>query len=374
MKIKPTIIDLFGGGGGFGLGAQMAGFNVALSVDLDPVLHSAYAQNFPNTVSLEADLSRVDKRFWQKHLGELEPDGVIGGPPCQGFSRIGAQREGDPRNSLIGHFFRHVMAIRPRFFVMENVEGILDGKHSDILKQAMQRVNGTYKMLPPTVVSAADFGAPTTRRRVFVVGFDPKRMSPLELSTVFKASAGGRVTVKDALAGLPKPLYGNLQAADFGWSRYREVSELSLCGARYIEQMRRPPPRGMGTDCAVQMLNNGLVSGVKGTKHSEDVKQRFCATKQGKVEPISRYPKLKWHGLCPTLRAGTGPEKGGFQSMRPIHPHSPRVITVREAARLQSFPDWYQFHPTKWHSFRMIGNSVPPQVAKVILKRITSAL
>src|SRR3546814_16995927 len=90
---------------------------------------------------------------------------------------------------------------------------------------------------------------------------------------------------------------------------------------------------------------------------------RFIETAQGKVEPVSHYPKLAWSGQCPTLRAGTGAEKGSFQAMRPIHPTQPRVITVREGARLQGFPDWFMFHPTKWHSFRMIGNSVSPIVS-----------
>jgi DNA (cytosine-5)-methyltransferase 1 len=114
------------------------------------------------------------------------------------------------------------------------------------------------------------------------------------------------------------------------------------------------------------------VSGLFETLHSIAVQDRFIETSQGKVEPISRYPKLAWTGQCPTLRAGTGADKGSFQAMRPIHPSQPRVITVREAGRLQGFPDWFVFHPTKWHSFRMIGNSVSPVVSETLLKLLSA--
>ena len=102
--------------------------------------------------------------------------------------------------------------------------------------------------------------------------------------------------------------------------------------------------------------------------------ERFAETKPGKREPISRTVRLDPNGLCNTLRAGTGRDHGAHQALRPIHPTEDRVITPREAARLQGFPDWFQFHPTKWHSFQQIGNSVSPIVAERILLVVKKSL
>ena len=110
------------------------------------------------------------------------------------------------------------------------------------------------------------------------------------------------------------------------------------------------------------------------TEHTESSRQRFAATPPGKVEPVSRFLKLPPHGLCNTLRAGTDSARGAFTSPRPIHYRFPRVITVREAARLHSYPDWFRFHATKWHGFREIGNSVPPLLGRAVAGEILKAL
>lgn len=138
--------------------------------------------------------------------------------------------------------------------------------------------------------------------------------------------------------------------------------------------MRTSPPPHLGWPLAIQKLSNGYVGGFLNTTHTKVVKERYAAVKQGKTDNISRAKRLHWEGLCPTLRAGTGSDKGSHQAVRPLHPDEARVITVREAARLQGFPDWFVFHNTKWHSFRMIGNSVSPIVSESILSSIKSKL
>ena len=104
------------------------------------------------------------------------------------------------------------------------------------------------------------------------------------------------------------------------------------------------------------------------------VVKRFKGIAEGGVDPVGRHPRLAWSGQCPTLRAGTGTDPGSYQSIRPRHPKQPRVITVREAAKLQGFPDSHRFHSTVWHSFRMIGNSVAPIMAQAIIKVIGAKL
>jgi DNA (cytosine-5)-methyltransferase 1 len=110
------------------------------------------------------------------------------------------------------------------------------------------------------------------------------------------------------------------------------------------------------------------------TDHTALSRKRFKATPPNAVEPISRFKKLALDGVCNTLRAGTASDRGAFTSPRPIHPTEARVITVREAARLHSYPDWFRFHATKWHGFRQIGNSVPPLLARSVGSQIMKAL
>ena len=113
---------------------------------------------------------------------------------------------------------------------------------------------------------------------------------------------------------------------------------------------------------ARRLYSEGYVTGFQPTEHAPQTIKRFSETEPGKQETVSRYYRLAWDRTAPTLRAGTGSDRGSYQAARPIHPEEPRVITVREAARLQGFPDWFMFHPTKWHSHRMIGNSVSPHI------------
>ncbi|QTN05868.1 DNA (cytosine-5-)-methyltransferase [Ochrobactrum sp. EEELCW01] len=362
-----TCLDLFSGCGGFGLGAELAGYNVVAAVDIEPNLQSAYRLNFPRTQALQADISQLGQSAWSGFFGKGKPrlDLLIGGPPCQGFSRMGLRNTGDPRNELIGQYFRHVKMLQPRVFVMENVEGLMDQRNIGFLQKAISELPGNYTIVGPVIVNAADLGAATNRRRVIVIGYDKNDVDPIDLASIEGLKAPRRTTVRDAIADLPAPVSFNNRSPDFGWTEYpaKPRSEISM----YARTQRSMPRRSIGWHDALQELAQGRVSGLHSTKHTTAVIERFIETPQGATERISKSPKLSWDGQCPTLRAGTGAEKGSFQAVRPLHPTDPRVITVREAARLQGFPDWFVFHPTKWHSFRMIGNSVSPIVSQALL-------
>jgi len=364
---QPTIIDLFSGCGGFGLGAELAGFHTLVAIDKDPTLQSSYRLNFPHTKAIVADITALNRKFWRDQLGDKRPTGVIGGPPCQGFSRIGKRNIDDERNNLIDAFFDQVVLLQPDFFVMENVAGLLDDCFSDQLAKTLQRIRKHYDVLSPQLIVASDFGVPSTRRRVVIVGTRIDLGIEITESDLIP-SQPQRVTVAQAISDLPAP-YGKRGARDtFDWGSYSSIQPDFL--SPYAKLLRAHPQEGLGWETAVKQLSKGKVSGNLSTKHTNAVIGRFKKTECGKTEAISRYPRLDPYALCPTLRAGTGADRGSYQSMRPIHPTSPRVITAREAARLQSFPDWFVFHPTKWHSFRMIGNSVPPLVSKEILSKM----
>jgi len=134
------------------------------------------------------------------------------------------------------------------------------------------------------------------------------------------------------------------------------------------------PPNVGDCQAIEKYMKKHMVSGCYPTRHGEVVIERYKNLKFGQQDKVSKSVRLNPKGFCPTLRAGTGPEKGSYQAVRPIHYNLPRVITIREAARLQGFPDWFDFHPTIWHSFRQIGNSVSPIVAEKILSVIRQKL
>jgi len=368
MNKKLNIIDLFSGCGGFGLGAELSGFNTYAAVDIDSDLQSAYKRNFPNTHVINGDLSLFSKNTWEFILGDNEIDGVIGGPPCQGFSRMGKKLKDDPRNSLVYHFYRHVDIIRPKFFIMENVEGILDKDSRESLFSAIELVSKNYKIIGPIVIDASNYGAPTIRKRVIVIGYREGYIDKLESKDLSPPLNKNKIFVKDAISDLPSPISQTKKSDDYGWANYPKTINKLL--SKYAKKMRKPAPNGLGWDISNNSLKKKIISGNFDTIHTQPVIERYSTVLQGHIDEISRFHRLNWSGLCPTLRAGTGSDKGSFQAARPIHPDEPRVITVREAARLQGFPDWFTFHNTKWHSFRMIGNSVSPIVSEYILSII----
>jgi len=366
--MKPTVIDLFCGVGGFSLGAARAGFNVIASIDNNNEALWAHEMNFPNARHINADIRLLVSKDIVDPSKNI--DGLIGGPPCQGFSSIGKNNASDPRNALFGHFFRIASALQPKFFIAENVPGILNEKNDSIRKRAFAYVENHYTMFPPMVLSACDFGAATMRKRAFFIGIrkDVKHtFNPLVL-TSYKTT--NLAYVQDALRGLPQKIRSTWQTEEDGW---RKISTLfnSNLGNNIFHRI----PRGVGNISAIKRLHNSLeVSGCLGTIHSEKVLERISRLSPGEIDSISRAPRLNPIGFCPTLRAGTGKDHGSFQAVRPFHPFENRVITPREAARLQGFPDWYIFSPTKWQSFRQIGNSVSPILAEAVIRKLSKTL
>jgi DNA (cytosine-5)-methyltransferase 1 len=344
-------VDLFCGCGGLSLGASAAGFEPRVAVDVDSVLSSSYQRNHQHGKLVVADLFELEPKILRDLLGEA-PAGVFGGPPCQGFSSIGRQIPNDPRNDLILRFFHFVSELRPAFFVMENVPGLLNERNRPLLDAGLSKLPADYFILEPKIVDASKFGAATRRRRVFVVGADTSQIAAFPSSLLDPPEAEEH-SVQDVIGGLPSP----------GKEDRRKMATDAF-GKRLDKLFapRDPYYRKKG------------VSGFQETTHRADIQSRFSTVPQGGKDAKSRYPRLAWDKPAPTLRAGTGSDRGSFQAARPIHPDEPRVICVREAARIQGFPDWYEFHQTKWHSHRMIGNSVSPIVSRAIFSRIAKHL
>jgi DNA (cytosine-5)-methyltransferase 1 len=366
----PAVIDLFAGVGGLSLGAARAGFDVKCAVEIDRTTSGTHSTNFPNAVHLTEDIHSLsgERLLAQAGVSHGKLAGLIGGPPCQGFSVIGLKTHADPRNQLLVDFFRLVAETSPAFFLAENVPGVLDSRNAQLLKGARARIGKRYVALAPFIVKACDYGAPTSRTRVFFYGYDPDRIAEL-VTEDFVPEHAEDIRVRQALSNLPA-MRATWQKEPQSW---RAVGRLDEC--RFAEGMTDRVPRGVGNSDALDRFRKKReVSGFLGTAHEKETIRRFEALRPGESDRVSKCTRLDPNGYCPTLRAGTGPERGSFQAIRPIHPRAHRVICPREGARLQGFPDWFQFHPTKWHAFRQIGNSVSPIVGEALLGRIFKAM
>ena len=375
----PAIIDLFAGAGGLSLGAARAGFNVRVAVEIDSHAMESHRVNFPNTVHIQEDIMSLNGAniLARANLQQQDLIGIIGGPPCQGFSSIGQGDVNDIRNQLFVKFFELVEELQPVFFLAENVPGIMNEKYNPIREKAFAHVQG-YTLLDPIKVTANDYGAPTTRTRIFFIGYrNDDRLVPFAKEDIeaMKVADSEKTTVKQALEGLPERIRYSEKSKGI-----QKLQDGYLTGQRiqsqfYFDHTTGLRPQGLGDDTYVHSyIQHQTVNGYNPTKHTLAVRSRYAKLRYGQQDKISKSQKLNPDGYCPTLRAGTGPEKGSYQAVRPIHYRYPRVITPREAARLQGFPDWYKLPDTIWHSFRQIGNSVSPIVAERVLSAIYQRL
>lgn len=346
---RPIAIDLFCGAGGFSLGAQMAGFDVALAVDLDPNSCATYQSNLVDRgLAAEVrrfDISKFDPRSSHYNLGlhGQEVDLVIGGPPCQGFSthRLNNSGVNDPRNQLVLKYFEIVSLLRPKYFLIENVPGILWPRHRlwlDMLYEAAHA--GGYKLTDPLQLNAADYGVPQRRKRVFILGTradvaevpfpptathcDPKRADELRLIPWQPAS----IAFEGSTVGDP-----NDNHMQHGKALTDAFINTPVNGGSRTQS-------GRTLDC--HRAHNG---------HSDVY---------GRIDPSQPSPTM--------TTACINPSKGRF-----VHPTKPHGITVREAARLQTFPDWFVFGGGLMASGVQIGNAVPPALAAALIAPLAEA-
>jgi DNA (cytosine-5)-methyltransferase 1 len=363
---RPIAVDLFAGCGGLSLGFEQAGFDIVAAVEIDPIHAAVHEYNFPRCKTICADIKNISGKDICRlaHIENREVDIVFGGAPCQGFSMIGKRALDDPRNQLIGHYLRVVSDIRPKYCVLENVKGLTVGKHAQFLSELIDELKKIhYKvLLPYRVLNAADYGVPQNRERLFLIAAREDQKLP-----VYPQPQKERVTIGDAISDIPDAdMYEDLLSDDsvpVKWETKRE----------YAKQLRGLCQDETNYGYERRFDKDRLTASWR-TIHGAISKDRFLAAPQGETEPHSRFFKLSWDGQSNTLRAGTDSARGGFTSPRPIHPTLPRVITVREAARIHSYPDWFRFNKTKWHGFREIGNSVPPRLARAVGSMILTAL
>lgn len=405
---RPTAVDLFSGAGGLSLGCEQAGLDVLASVEYDPICSAVHRFNFPRTEAICCDAATLTAkritdaahRGWTAHgrAGEWSGklDVVVGGPPCQGFSVMGKRAFDDPRNQLVFSFARLVGTLKPRYFLMENVPGMSSVRAGEapeaprLLDLLLEDFEGYgYEVLAPRTLNAYNFGVPQDRKRMLLVGWRagetpiayPTRRTLGRTRTGVKERTGGDdltlplcPSVWDAIGDLPDldafEESANGDEVSPSQAHMRELINQASSFSRALQELERD------TDdlSYPRVWDRKILTSSYRTVHAHEVVERYRATAEGSTEEVSRFFRLHREGASSTLRAGTHYDRGSFNAPRPIHPTLPRVISVREAARLHSFPDWFRFHWTKWHGFREVGNSLPPLLGRAVASVIVGAV
>jgi DNA (cytosine-5)-methyltransferase 1 len=377
------VLDLFAGCGGLSLGLSSAGFDVTNAVELDAWAADTYHHNHPHVRLLRKDISTISSRSLKRLFGN-SIDVIAGGPPCQGFSVSGKRQYGlfNPDNALLHDYIRCVEVLRPRIFILENVRGFVSATiegRTRALHHILKRLTQIGYDVHHQLLNAADYGVPQTRTRLFIVGSLTPIESPFPAPTHSpdgRMSTATYVTVDDAISDLPQIHAG--EGTD----------------------SQQPYPPGARTAFARTLKKNSQgVFNHEAMKHTRRLVQRF--------ESIAPGDKSYDLGRCGASAATVTVYKSNNQRLVAtspslcitanwqssyIHPWLHRNLTVREAARLQSFPDTFVFKgkravlsaglmqregrlaETFLSQCHQVGNAVPPMLAAVIGKGILAAL
>ena len=339
---KYTVIDCFCGAGGLSLGFEKAGFNVEYAFDLDEKAVLTYNKNkqYHHGPAFVRDIYKVSKRSIEKDIGHKlgRVDVVIGGPPCQGFSVQRRGEDNDPRNQLVLEYVRLLKEIKPRFFVMENVGGILSQRGKPYISALFDNLTQAGYKIQQSKLTASDYGVPQDRKRVVIVGelTDSDKLSfnyPAPLKQPKKS-------VRDAIEDLM-----DKDESDVANHKADRLSEINLKRIRAIKE-------GEGHDSLPEEL------------------QLECHKKNLDHRHLDTYGRMAWDQPGPTITA----RFDSFSRGRFGHPVLDRTITLREGARLQTFPDDFEFVGSKVEVARQIGNAVPPLLGKVIAESIKIGL
>lgn len=342
--MKPKMIDLFAGVGGLSTGFEQAGFDVVFANEYDPSIAEAYHLNHPTTTIAVADITKLDfEKTFAPYVGKI--DVVVGGPPCQGFSQKGQRKTiNDPRNFLFKYYIKVVEKLKPTYFVMENVPNLLTAEKGYFKKEIEDLFNGLGYQLTMGVLNAEDYGVPQSRHRAVIIGKlnAPAPQLPQRLTE--------NVTIWDAIS-------------DLAFLNSGEGTE---------DQPYRYPPQTEYQKCLRK--NSASLHNHVATNHSKIALQRLAL-----IPPNAGREALPEEHLTKSIYSGTWTRMRKDESSVTIttrfdtpssgkftHPFLNRAITVREAARIQSFPDTYIFSGTKGSQMKQVGNAVPPRLALAI--------
>lgn len=421
INMQYTSIDLFAGAGGLSEGLKWAGFNCLWANEFDEPAAKTFAENAPSVEIDTRDIREINPAVLRVRLGlgRGQLDLVAGGPPCQGFSTYGKREKSDPRNQLYNNFFEFVKEFSPKTFVMENVSGILSMDDGAVVADILAKATALGYCTSVNLVKAELFGVPQKRRRVFIMGSrlgqkisfipsthqentrisDTKSLGLFDTHTV-KPVVSVRAAISD-LSGisvfLPKNALASSPYVGVAESEYQErmrrgSSEISnhsakqMLGIRrlrlallkpgdYGRNLERIEDSGLSYADIDVIINSSAISAIDGCRQEDiDKENRLrellhqghhsmaeiwaCIDAGGFA---NKYRRLSWDEPSHTLVAHMARDCSDF-----VHPELARFISVREAARLQSFPDIFRFVGSQFQQFKQIGNAVPPLLGQAV--------
>lgn len=370
ISTRMTAIDLFSGCGGISCGLERAGFRVLAGIDSDNLCLQTYKINFPQALSLMRDLSKTEPCVLMDEIGLTRGalDLLAGGPPCQGFSKNVPRRNRyleDPKNQLIATFLHYADALRPRFILMENVAEMkagFEGAYTSLLIESLEAKHLGYTV-QHSVINAPDYGVPQRRRRTFFLASRDAENIVFPAATHTKIGGSdlftpqSHVLVWDAIGDLPVLEHGEgIELWNYAAPPQNEFQRWVRQGNNHVYNhiARRLQP--------TQYQRLALLEPGQGIKDLPD-----------ELRPKSGYSgaygRLTKSMVAPTItRWVFHPGSGRFG-----HPVQARVITIREAARLQAFPDTFRFDGTYIQQSHQVGNAVPPLLAEIIGRSLIGA-
>jgi DNA (cytosine-5)-methyltransferase 1 len=365
MRHNMTVIDLFCGAGGLSEGFRQAGFHVLAGQDFDDQAGATFAKTHPEATFIGGPIQDVTPQQLLKAAGKKrgEIDVIVGGPPCQGYSVYNHQRgDSDPRAGLFREYLRIVKGIQPRWLVMENVTGITSIAGGKIVEEIFSGMESLGYRVEMKVLKAEEFGVPQERRRVFFIA------TRTDAPILFPEPTHGPgllpfVTVWDAISDLPKLANGD-KPEPRGYAKQPQNGYQALLRGDCTvvqnhtaprlsqineDRMRHIPPGGSWRDIPRELLPAGMLK----AKRSDHTK---------------RYGRPRKTDLACTILTKCDVHWGAF-----IHPVQDRALTVREAARLQSFPDFFTFQGSRTEQYVQVGNAVPPLLGKRVAESLLLA-
>ena len=345
---RPTAVDAFCGAGGMSLGLSRAGFTIGAAFDCEPKPIATYRRNLGKH-GFEADIRRVTAESLKSsaNIKAGTVTLVAGGPPCQGFSVQRREGKDDPRNSLPAEFLRLILELAPPYFLFENVPGI-KGRHGEaILKTFIADAQAAGFVCHAQTLDAVNFGVPQFRRRLFIVGEKSNEGETwFQFPPPTTTATSPETTVGNALAGLPEPPEDYSPHPDFTHHKRTRLSELNLQRIALV-------PQGGGME--------DLPADLRVKAHRDGA---------AKIGHRYVYGRLHWNEPAATI---TG-RFDSFTRGKFGHPLADRNITLREGARLQTFPDDFVFEGGQEQIALQIGNAVPPKLAEMLGAAIRDAL
>lgn len=381
-KTRPKAIDLFSGAGGITLGLSNAGFDVVFCSDHNAACELTHRRNFPHIPFMRTDIERLSGREVMDAAG-IKPgelDLLIGGPPCQGFSIIGQRELWDPRNGLFKQFLRIAEELRPRAVVIENVSGLATLNKGAVLQEIGRAFAVAGYEVDCAELLAAQYGVPQMRWRMFFIGWriDQRKRGGFPQPThgrngigdlvpnrtIDAADMEGFVTIAEAIKDLPSIEAGEQRR------HYTRKAQTS-----YQEAMREDAPAFLENHYAAKLSRQNMerLSVLKPGQDWRSLPHDLLPAgmqRAHRKDHTRRYRRMQWEGVARSIITRFRDPKSGEY----IHPEQHRTISIREAARLQSFPDWFVFEGTTSDQYDQVGNAVPPLLARAVAGEIHAML